>query len=142
MQLSLSASHGTIILTQRPGNPLMGLEVIAGANRSPSLTIRGRLPYLNKALSQLTYSPDRDYSGNDTLVLIADDLGFTGQGGAKTFTARLPIVIAPSDDGPAWALPPHPIVSGEDSLTMITGVSVDDPDPEVRDPTDLEQLAE
>jgi hypothetical protein len=58
------------------------LTLIGGANGSASMTYQGTLASLNAALNGLTYTPNLNYAGADTLSIASDDLGNSGGGGA------------------------------------------------------------
>ncbi|MGI9517995.1 MAG: DUF4347 domain-containing protein, partial [Pirellulaceae bacterium] len=57
---------------------LTGLTITSGSNGSGSVTVQGNLTDLNNALTTLTYRPDPDFFGTDTITLHVDDLGNTG----------------------------------------------------------------
>ncbi|MEM7454635.1 MAG: LamG-like jellyroll fold domain-containing protein, partial [Planctomycetota bacterium] len=72
IQVKLSVANGTLTLAS-----LTGITFAAGADGSSSLTIEGSVSDLNTALDGLTFTPDENYSGSDTLNIstaIAADL--------------------------------------------------------------------
>ena len=73
-QVTLSVVNGSLTL-----GSTVGLTSVTG-NGSASVVFRGTLPDLNNALNGLTYTPNLNYSGADTLSIAGDDLGNTGGG--------------------------------------------------------------
>jgi hypothetical protein len=69
VQVMLSVSNGTLTLAS-----LSGLTIMAGANGSSAITIRGTLADINAALDGLVYLNNPGYSGSDTLTILSDDL--------------------------------------------------------------------
>ncbi|MEA2371954.1 MAG: hypothetical protein QOH12_2348 [Solirubrobacteraceae bacterium] len=90
-QIALSVSHGKVTLAAGSG-----VSVTGGADGSASVTIQGTLAQLNAALNGLTYTPTTSYFGADTLVMVTDDLGHNGTGGAKTATSNVAITVIPA----------------------------------------------
>jgi hypothetical protein len=78
-KLTLAVSSGTPQFLS-----LEGVTVVAGANNSASITVRGPLAALKALLAggNLIYRPNPDFGGADVLSLTIDDTGNTG-GGAK-----------------------------------------------------------
>jgi hypothetical protein len=76
-QITVSVTQGTLNLSGTAG-----LTLIGGANGSASMTYQGTLASLNAALNGLTYTPNLNYAGADTLSIASDDLGNSGGGGA------------------------------------------------------------
>ncbi|HET6328654.1 MAG TPA: hypothetical protein VFG04_28480, partial [Planctomycetaceae bacterium] len=74
---TLTVSHGTITL-----GSATGLIVLAGANGTATVTVKGTVANLNAALNGLVYQPTTNYTGSDTLsVSIVDSHdGLSGSG--------------------------------------------------------------
>ncbi|MGE6917468.1 VCBS domain-containing protein [Achromobacter kerstersii] len=72
IRVLLTVEHGALNLT------LGGVTIVGGALNSRSLTLQGSQAALNAALATLTYTPDANYNGNDTLTIRTDDLGQRG----------------------------------------------------------------
>ncbi|NEO09927.1 DUF4114 domain-containing protein, partial [Moorena sp. SIO3I8] len=98
----LSTENGTLAVTPTTG------VIVTEAGRN--LTLAGNTTNINVALATLNYQSDRNFSGNDTLTLIANDLGNMGVGGANEVTATIPITVA------AINFPP---VADEDKLLTV-----------------------
>ncbi|MHB1217589.1 MAG: choice-of-anchor C family protein, partial [Alphaproteobacteria bacterium] len=96
--VSLSVDHGVIALAGTAG-----LTFDAGATGTAAMTIRGHVADVNTALASLTYSPDADYNGPDSLVVTANDLGNAGPGGALTDVATIDIAVNSLNDAPVAA---------------------------------------
>jgi hypothetical protein len=69
VQVMLSVSNGTLTLAS-----LSGLTIMAGANGSAAITVRGTLADINTALDGLVYLNTPGFSGADTLTILSDDL--------------------------------------------------------------------
>ena len=106
IQVSVSAAHG--ILNFTTSTAAASAVVRSTARRH----LQGTLVQLNAALATLTYMPDRDYNGSDTLTVVANDRGQLGDangnlmpgenpGDALTDTGTVTIVITPVNDLPA-----------------------------------------
>jgi Putative Ig domain len=84
-RLTLSAANGTIKLATTSG-----LHIVAGANKSSSMTISGTVAHLNAALNGLTFTPASGFVGNASLgfslLNMADGLSGGGSVGL-TFNA-------------------------------------------------------
>jgi hypothetical protein len=69
VQVMLTVSNGTLTLAS-----LSGLTIMAGANGSSTITIRGTLADINAALDGLVYLNNPGFSGSDALSILSDDL--------------------------------------------------------------------
>jgi large repetitive protein len=80
-QLTLTDTNATLTLASTKG-----LTVIAGSNKSSSLTIKGTLANLNAALSGLTFTPTLGFSGSAALDFSYKDLLTGAPNGSARFT--------------------------------------------------------
>jgi VCBS repeat-containing protein len=88
-EFSLFATNGSLTLGRTNG-----IDFIAGTNGSTSnLVVRGNLHDLNDALTNFIYRAASNYLGDDTLTLIASDLGNEGAGGTQKSTNFIPITV-------------------------------------------------
>ena len=89
MYFSATASHGSLRFVSTAG-----LAAISG-NNSPDLRTTGTLSSLNAALAagNFIYSAIPAYSGPDTIICTADDLGASGAGGPQSDTQGIPITV-------------------------------------------------
>lgn len=105
--VQLSVLHGTLGLTLSGG-----VTVSAGALDSASVTLSGTLTDINASLESLTYTPTNHYAGSDTLTVVSNDRGnsgdFDGDGtpgeiiqDARTDTDTVAITVSPVNDAPA-----------------------------------------
>ena len=62
--LTLAVTDGRLTL-----GTLSGLTVTSGSNGSASLTVSGTIGHLEASLNGLTYQPNLNYTGNDSLAL-------------------------------------------------------------------------
>jgi parallel beta-helix repeat protein len=80
VQVTLAVDHGTLSLFN-PG----GLTIALGSvGADAQLIVRGSIADINSALLNLTYTATVGFVGVAQFSLIVDDLGNTGDGGAKT----------------------------------------------------------
>lgn len=78
LQVTLAVGQGNLTLAS-----VAGLSFIAGDGIADTRMIfSGALADINAALTTLTYTPDANFAGDDTLAITTDDLGNTGSGGA------------------------------------------------------------
>jgi hypothetical protein len=98
-----------------------GATISAGANGSSTLTLSGTQAQINAALASLSYQGNADFSGADTLVVLATDAnGFTD-------SDTVAITVNPVNDGPVNTVPGAQTVN-EDTVLGIAGVNVNDAD--------------
>jgi ELWxxDGT repeat protein len=95
LRVTLSVAHGTLALANTAG-----ITFVSGNNNQPSMTIEGTLGDLNNALNGLTYTPQLDYNGPDTLNITVNDQGHTGSGGPQTTSRAVSITVLPVGDAP------------------------------------------
>src|SRR5205823_1331231 len=60
---------------------------------------------INNALDGLIFTPTMDFSGVTSLVVVANDLGNSGLGGARTDTKTVSLTFNPVDDAPSNNVP-------------------------------------
>ena len=112
-RLTLTVTSGRLTLASTTG-----LTVTAGANNSATVTVTGTLANLNTALEGLVYAPMSNFNGSDTLTVLLDDLGNTGNDGAKTDTETVAITVSPVNDAPAATVPGAQTTNEDTSLTF------------------------
>jgi hypothetical protein len=86
LQITLTVRHGTLTL-----GSLAGLT--GSGNGTSSLTYTGTVEALNAALAGLTYTPDPEYIGPDSLTLTTSDLTAPELGGPEVVTSAVPITV-------------------------------------------------
>ncbi len=69
-------------------------------NGSANVRIQGSQTDVNNALKTLTYLPNQNVSGSDTLTATVSDLGVTGTGGTLSASKTVAITIKPINDAP------------------------------------------
>jgi len=94
LEVTLSVNDGDVTLVTTTG-----LTFTGGANGTSTLTVTGTQTDLNNALATLTYQPDPNFAGSDTLTLTVDDLGNTG-GGALNDVDTANITVTADNDAP------------------------------------------
>ena len=125
IQVTLSVSHGLLSLS---GNG--GLSFQAGSwNSSALMTFTGGLAAINGALDGLTYTPDTNYNGPDSIDVMVDDLG-GGGGVPMQANATVNISVNTTNLAPILTLPPAQNIAEDTPLTFTAGnaITVADPD--------------
>ncbi len=92
VKISVSTNDGPNPGTLALGST-QGITLIAGANNSPSATIRGSQAAIKAALLNATYTPAPGFIGNVTLNIMTDDRGNTGAGGPLTDNDNVTITV-------------------------------------------------
>jgi Cadherin-like/Bacterial pre-peptidase C-terminal domain/FG-GAP-like repeat/Bacterial Ig domain/Bacterial cadherin-like domain len=77
-----------------------GLSVASGANGGRTVTFTGKVEDFVTAFSNVVYTPDANYSGNDTLTVTVNDQGNVGSGGARSLTRTVGISVTAENDAP------------------------------------------
>jgi large repetitive protein len=95
LQITLSVAKGTLNL-----GSLSGLTILSGSNNSATVKVQGTEANINTALATLKYQGGTHFNGADTLSILVDDLGNTGNGGAKTDSKTVNITVDPVNDAP------------------------------------------
>ena len=97
LELTLRVNEGSITLATTSG-----VSIVSGSNGSDTIVIRGTMTALATAVNGLTYAPDADYAGADTLSVTLSDLGIGGEaGGVRTTTETVAITVDAVNDTPA-----------------------------------------
>jgi len=100
LRFTLAAAHGRLALATTAG-----LTGLAGTNGTAYMAYGGTLAAINAALDGVTYTPDADYSGADTITLTIDDGGASGVGGAKGASLTVAVNIDAANDAPVLTVP-------------------------------------
>lgn len=129
LEIEIAASNGTVQLV----GSLAGLylmEALPGA-----VKIRGKTAPVNAALAGLSYVGAPEFSGEDILVVSADDLGNSGTGGRLRASMSIHIMLEASNDSPHISAPPELDLPGggvlfvaEDQSTPLGNFVISDPD--------------
>ncbi|MEO1211292.1 MAG: tandem-95 repeat protein, partial [Cyanobacteria bacterium J06638_20] len=79
--------------------------ITGGSNNSDSITLTGSIEDINDALESLSYKGDKNFNGNDTLTIVANDQGNFGSGGGSDITKTVDITVVPVNDKPKLTAP-------------------------------------
>lgn len=120
-EVTLSVSNGALTLPST-----MGLSFSMGGNGSSSMTFSGSLGNVNTAINGITYAPNPDFNGADTLSVSVSDLGNSG-GPAQMDSGVVSLTVNPINDAPV-AVVPGTQSATEDTSKLINGLSVVDVD--------------
>jgi outer membrane protein OmpA-like peptidoglycan-associated protein len=96
IQISLSATNGTLTLTQTTN---LVFSVGDGTNDATMIFL-ATLSDANAALATLTFRGTADFNGMASLRIVTNDLGNTGVGGALSDTDSVAITVTPVNDPP------------------------------------------
>ncbi len=105
--VALTVSHGTLLLGS-PGS----IAMVAGANNSASMTIKGTLPNLITALNGLSYTPSSNFVGSDSLTV-----KITNPGNGLSASASTTLTVSSAASTP-------PTVSAPASETLIENAAL------------------
>jgi len=114
----LSVLNGTL---QIGGTVPPGL-IVAG-NGTASVTLTGTKVEINSAISIVTYRANGGFSGDDTLTMVTNDQGNTGNGGAKSDSDTVTITVV---EPPAPSAVDDLVTINEDSGPRIIDVLAND----------------
>ena len=131
LTVTLSVTSGTLELN----TGVTGGVSSATANMTSAVMITGTIAALNATLADpagLTYRPNTDFNGADTLTVRTDDNGNSGSGGALVDTDTLTITVNPINDAPTFTLP-GPLSTDENTDVFVTGLRIADVDSEGSD---------
>ena len=123
LAVTITTNNGILELDQ---DALDALESASG-NGEKMVELHGNLNDLNTALGTLTYNPDTDFHGPDSVVVTLDDQGNTGQGEPLSDEATIDVDVVPLNDAPVVSVPTM-VSTDEDQEVSIAGVSVSDVD--------------
>jgi VCBS repeat-containing protein len=97
IDVTLSVAHGALTLSGTTG-----LAFTAGdGTTDATLQFSGTVADVNAALAGLTYTPNANYCGSDSLSITTSDPGSTGSGGTQTDTRTVAISVTPVNDAPS-----------------------------------------
>ncbi|MBE9160631.1 putative Ig domain-containing protein [Nodosilinea sp. LEGE 06152] len=99
VQLTLSATNGKLQLES-----LDGLANVTG-NGTTKITATGTLADLSVALNGLKLTPTVNFNGTAKLTITTNDLGNSGNGGARSDSDVINITVNPVNDAPVNQLP-------------------------------------
>jgi hypothetical protein len=123
VQVDLSMLHGKLNLAVTTGLTVTG-------NNTSHVVLTGSLTNLNNALSgSVTYSPDTNYNGSDTITVTSNDQGYTGAGGAKSDTDTISVSISGTNNAPTGlTLTPSSLNENNPIPTEVGTLAAQDPD--------------
>jgi hypothetical protein len=122
VQVTLTTGAPCIMILSTESN----ITIVSGENNSEAMTISGTVSNINTALNGLTYSPGTAI-GSNTITVVVNDLGNTGDGSAQSVSGVVRIDITDNNVGPTITANTTMSVN-EDNPLQITPVSVYDPD--------------
>jgi VCBS repeat-containing protein len=102
IQVTVEATNGAIDVSSGSGAVIIG-------DQSTTVTITGTLSQVSASLSNMTFTPDAGFIGEETLTITADDLGNAGAGGALTDVQTFTILVVEPNVAPE---------AGEDAATV------------------------
>lgn len=129
LEVVVNASNGTVQFVGSVAG-LYLMEAVPG-----TLKIRGKTASVNTALAGLSYMGNAEFSGEDDIVVTADDLGNSGTGGRLQAKISIHVTVVPVNDPPNILVPPElNLPAGgvlfvfEDQPTSLGFFGISDPD--------------
>ncbi|MCO6456861.1 MAG: tandem-95 repeat protein [Pirellulaceae bacterium] len=136
LEVSLAVASGRIGLASTGG-----LNFTSGGNNQASMTFRGTIAALNTALASLSYTPNLNFAGADSLNVSVSDLGNVGTPGPLSANNSVPINVVAQNDAPDLTVPGNQTTVRDIDLVFNTAngnrISVMDVD---SDPDDLRMV--
>lgn len=120
IRVNLTVTSGVLNVSSLPGLTITG-------NNSRIVSIAGTAENVNTALNNFTYTGNANFSGADTLTIVANDNGNTGNGGALTATQTIGITVNAINDAPLLTVPTSLTVAEDTNLTL-SGITITDVD--------------
>merc|ERR1711871_324408 len=128
IDLTVACLHGSI---KFPTSIKNGLREIERGVNSSYLTMRGTRGQLNSALEDLTYTPRKNYYGSDSISLYMRYHGalmLNSNNLIHWVNESFPIQVLSVDDVPTVINPHDYLEVLEDSVTVLTGISIESDD--------------
>jgi VCBS repeat-containing protein len=120
IRVNLTVTSGVLNVSSLPGLTITG-------NNSRIVSITGSTDNVNTALGNFTYTGNANFSGTDTLTIVANDNGNIGNGGALTATQTIGITVNAVNDAPLLTVPTSLTVAEDTNLTL-SGITITDVD--------------
>ncbi|MDP1955177.1 MAG: tandem-95 repeat protein [Polaromonas sp.] len=119
MTVTLNVANGTLLVS--------GGSATISNSGTGTVTLSGTVTQINATLAaSVTYVPNANFNGTDTLTMTTNDNGNVG-GGALTDVDTVSIAVSAVNDAPVNTVPVSMAVT-EDVATALTGISVADVD--------------
>jgi Ca2+-binding RTX toxin-like protein len=112
ISVTLTVANG--ILTLGPTSSLSGFT----GDGSGNVALTGQVSAVNAALEDLTYTPNANFNGADSLDITTDDLGNSGSGGPQQDADTIGLQILPVNDAPVVSAPAPQTINQGDSLAF------------------------
>ncbi|MGI0487175.1 cadherin-like domain-containing protein [Pantanalinema rosaneae CENA516] len=120
IRVNLTVTNGVLNVSSLPGLTITG-------NNSRIVSITGSVDNVNTALGNFNYLGNANFNGTDTLTIVANDNGNTGNGGALTATQTIGITVNAINDAPLLTVPTSLTVAEDTNLTL-SGITITDVD--------------
>ncbi|MEA2474727.1 MAG: hypothetical protein QOE06_2642 [Thermoleophilaceae bacterium] len=124
---------GNLTVTLGVANGTLTMSTTAGLAFGPgdgtadqTMTFTGTQSDVNAALATLSYAPNSNFNGIDSLSVSTNDNGNSGSGGAQSDTDSVQLNVSAINDSPVNTLPSTSTVNEDTDLTL--SPSVADPD--------------
>ncbi|MBD2360363.1 DUF4347 domain-containing protein [Anabaena minutissima FACHB-250] len=115
LEVTLSVTQGVLTLADSKGISFSS----PSQSGSASMTFKGTLDDINKALNGLSYRGKKDFNGKDTLSISTSDLGNKGEPGALTdLNKTVEINVTPVNDAPENIFPQQQSVAEDQDLVF------------------------
>lgn len=122
-RVTLQAGKGTVSLGTTENLGFLTGDGVA----DPLIRFYGTLAAVNTAIATVTYRPNPDYFGSDTLTLTSDDQGNFGSGGSGIDTDAVAITVTHTNLAPVNTVPGSQSIADATDLAL-SGILVADSD--------------
>ncbi|CAM9199449.1 unnamed protein product, partial [Discosporangium mesarthrocarpum] len=132
--VTIGCQMGTLTLASSEGLSFANANISWKEGKvsfSGTVSFHAGLGNANAALRGLTYRPSPHWSGNETIVIAANDQGWSGEVSTGLHDEQsIPIHVRSLPDPPFLEAPLSPLHAEEDSASVVHGIRVSDPDGE------------
>ncbi|HIK14585.1 MAG TPA: tandem-95 repeat protein, partial [Leptolyngbyaceae cyanobacterium M33_DOE_097] len=125
LSVQLSAVNGALTFASTQGLTF-GAEGDGTADKL--VTFTGTLAAINSALQTLSYQPDTNFNGTDSIQISVSDNGNTGAGFAQSVSGSVAIEVGGINSAPVINLPAQPPTTSPNTNLPITGLFITDLD--------------
>jgi hypothetical protein len=114
LKIEVTMTNGTINLGDSTD------VIVTQDGSSGTLAFSGTITQVNTAFNVLTFIPTKDFVGDATVAITADDQGAGGQGGSMIGSNTLSIAVSGVNDAPTLNIPGVQVVDFDASLILST----------------------
>ncbi len=110
IKVTLTTKNGKLTL-----NSTDGLTFNNGNNGSAYITFTGNVSSINSAINKFTFTPDRNFNGNTSILVLAEIDSLVGLA-ANKISSTIPVTVNPVNDAPVNTVPGNQIINENEPL--------------------------